>query len=276
MQSVPSNEGCSRENTGTPPPQPSTMTTNESSENFQQQQQQDHIERKMSHASIHSAHSAHSVHSAGQASDLDAGNNMSEFVSAPPPSASAPAPAPAPPLAEGDFGSMQQGPSSESVDTVGGGTNSANLENSSVQKSPMDNVSELGAPSSAVPTPTPTPPPPARDIRKEYLAKMREELEQKSKLEREEIETIKEEAIAELDLMRNQRKKMIDANVAKNRSEQDSMTEVIATETGWEAVATLISEENFCPVEEGQRPPTDLGKMRGLIKTLKYKKPQAA
>ena len=90
------------------------------------------------------------------------------------------------------------------------------------------------------------------------------------------IETIKEEAIAELDLMRNQRKKMIDANVAKNRSEQDSMTEVIATETGWEAVATLISEENFCPVEEGQRPPTDLGKMRGLIKTLKYKKPQAA
>ena len=244
------------------------MTTIESSENFQQQQQQqDHIERKMSHASIHSAHS---VHSAGQASDLDAGNNMSEFVSAPPPSA------PAPPLAEGDFGSMQQGPSSESVDTVGGGTNSTNLENSSVQKSPMDNVSELGAPSSAVPTPTPTPPPPARDIRKEYLAKMREELEQKSKLEREEIETIKEEAIAELDLMRNQRKKMIDANVAKNRSEQDSMTEVIATETGWEAVATLISEENFCPVEEGQRPPTDLGKMRGLIKTLKYKKPQAA
>ena len=281
MQSVPSNEDCSRENTGTPPPQPSMMTTNESSENFQQQQQQqqqqqDHIERKMSHASIHSAHSAHSVHSAGQASDLDAGNNMSEFVSAPPPSAPAPAPAPAPPLAEGDFGSMQQGPSSESVDTVGGGTNSANLENSSVQKSPMDNVSELGAPSSAVPTPTPTPPPPARDIRKEYLAKMREELEQKSKLEREEIETIKEEAIAELDLMRNQRKKMIDANVAKNRSEQDSMTEVIATETGWEAVATLISEENFCPVEEGQRPPTDLGKMRGLIKTLKYKKPQAA
>ena len=65
---------------------------------------------------------------------------------------------------------------------------------------------------------------------------MCQELEQKSKLEREEIETIKEEAIAELDLMRNQRKKMIDANVAKNRSEQDSMTEVIAMETGWEAV----------------------------------------
>ena len=265
MQSMPSNEDFTRgenTNTGTPPPK------NESSESFQpqQQQNQEQMEREMSHASIHSSHS---VHSTGQGSDFnDAGNttNANEFVSAPA----------APPLDEGDFGSMQQGPSSESVDTVGGGTNSANLENSSVQKSPMDNVSELGAPSSAVPTPTPTPPPPARDIRKEYLAKMREELEQKSKLEREEIETIKEEAIAELDLMRNQRKKMIDANVAKNRSEQDSMTEVIATETGWEAVATLISEENFCPVEEGQRPPTDLGKMRGLIKTLKYKKPQAA
>ena len=262
---MPSNEDFTRgenTNTGTPPPK------NESSESFQpqQQQNQEQMEREMSHASIHSSHS---VHSTGQGSDFnDAGNttNANEFVSAPA----------APPLDEGDFGSMQQGPSSESVDTVGGGTNSSNLENSSVQKSPMDNVSELGAPSSAVPTPTPTPPPPARDIRKEYLAKMREELEQKSKLEREEIETIKEEAIAELDLMRNQRKKMIDANVAKNRSEQDSMTEVIATETGWEAVATLISEENFCPVEEGQRPPTDLGKMRGLIKTLKYKKPQAA
>lgn len=223
------------------------------------------MEREMSHASIHSSHSVHSV---GQGSDFnDAGNttNANEFVSAPA----------APPLDEGDFGSMQQGPSSESVDAMGTSTNS--LENSSMQQqSPLENVAELGGLSSAIPTPAPTPPPPARDLRKEYLAKIREELEQKSKLEREEIDTIKEEAVAELELMRNQRKKMIDANVAKNRSEQDSMTEVMATETGWEAVASLISEENFCPVEDGQRPSTDLGKMRGLIKTLKYKKPQTA
>jgi len=170
---------------------------------------------------------------------------------------------------------MQQGPSSESVDAMGMCTNS--LDNSSTQQQPpLENVAELGGLSSAIPTPVPTPPPPARDLRKEYLAKIREELEQKSKLEREEKDTSKEEAVAELELMRNQRKKMIDANVAKNRSEQDSMTEVMATETGWEAVASLISEENFCPVEEGQRPSTDLGKMRGLIKTLKYKKPQTA
>ena len=262
MQSMPSNEDFTRENTntGTPPPK------NESSESFQpQQQNQEQMEREMSHASIHSSHSVHSV---GQGSDFnDAGNttNANEFVSAPA----------APPLDEGDFGSMQQGPSSESVDAMGTSTNS--LENSSMQQqSPLENVAELGGLSSAIPTPAPTPPPPARDLRKEYLAKIREELEQKSKLEREEIDTIKEEAVAELELMRNQRKKMIDANVAKNRSEQDSMTEVMATETGWEAVASLISEENFCPVEDGQRPSTDLGKMRGLIKTLKYKKPQTA
>ena len=268
MQSMPSNEDFTRgENTtGTPPPQPAMMTTNESSESFQpQQQNQEQMEREMSHASIHSSHSVHSV---GQGSDFnDAGNttNANEFVSAPA----------APPLDEGDFGSMQQGPSSESVDAMGTSTNS--LENSSMQQqSPLENVAELGGLSSAIPTPAPTPPPPARDLRKEYLAKIREELEQKSKLEREEIDTIKEEAVAELELMRNQRKKMIDANVAKNRSEQDSMTEVMATETGWEAVASLISEENFCPVEDGQRPSTDLGKMRGLIKTLKYKKPQTA
>lgn len=267
---MPSNEDFTRgENTtGTPPPQPAMMTPNESSESFQpqQQQNQEQMEREMSHASIHSSHS---VHSTGQGSDFnDAGNTtnaMNEFVSAPA----------APPLDEGDFGAMQQGPSSESVDAMGTSTNS--LENSSMQQqSPLENVAELGGLSSAIPTPAPTPPPPARDLRKEYLAKIREELEQKSKLEREEIDTIKEEAVAELELMRNQRKKMIDANVAKNRSEQDSMTEVMATETGWEAVASLISEENFCPVEDGQRPSTDLGKMRGLIKTLKYKKPQTA
>ena len=261
MQSMPSNEDFTRENTtGTPPPK------NESSESFQpQQQNQEQMEREMSHASIHSTHSVHSV---GQGSDFnDAGNttNVNEFVSAPA----------APPLDEGDFGSMQQGPSSESVDAMGMSTNS--LDNSSTQQQPpLENVAELGGLSSAIPTPVPTPPPPARDLRKEYLAKIREELEQKSKLEREEKDTSKEEAVAELELMRNQRKKMIDANVAKNRSEQDSMTEVMATETGWEAVASLISEENFCPVEEGQRPSTDLGKMRGLIKTLKYKKPQTA
>ena len=270
VQSVPSNEDFTRENvTGTPPPQPPMMTTNDSSESFHQQQQQqqnqEQMEREMSHASLHSAHS---VHSTGQGSDFnDAGNNsnMGDSVSAAPP-----------PLDEGDFGSMQQGPSSESVDAMG--TSANNLENSSMQQQqpPMENVAELGGPSSAIPTPVPTPPPPVRDLRKEYLAKMREELEQKSKLEREEIDTIKEEAVAELELMRNQRKKMIDANVAKNRAEQDSMTEVMATETGWEAVASLISEENFCPVEDGHPPPTDLGKMRGLIKTLKYKKPQTA
>lgn len=258
---MPSNEDFTRENTtGTPPPK------NESSESFQpQQQNQEQMEREMSHASIHSTHSVHSV---GQGSDFnDAGNttNVNEFVSAPA----------APPLDEGDFGSMQQGPSSESVDAMGMCTNS--LDNSSTQQQPpLENVAELGGLSSAIPTPVPTPPPPARDLRKEYLAKIREELEQKSKLEREEKDTSKEEAVAELELMRNQRKKMIDANVAKNRSEQDSMTEVMATETGWEAVASLISEENFCPVEDGQRPSTDLGKMRGLIKTLKYKKPQTA
>jgi hypothetical protein len=265
MQSMPSNEDFTRgenTNTGTPPPK------NESSESFQpqQQQNQEQMEREMSHASIHSSHS---VHSTGQGSDFnDAGNTtnaMNEFVSAPA----------APPLDEGDFGAMQQGPSSESVDAMGTSTNS--LENSSMQQqSPLENVAELGGLSSAIPTPAPTPPPPARDLRKEYLAKIREELEQKSKLEREEIDTIKEEAVAELELMRNQRKKMIDANVAKNRSEQDSMTEVMATETGWEAVASLISEENFCPVEDGQRPSTDLGKMRGLITPLKFKKPQTA
>ena len=269
VQSVPSNEDFTRENvTGTSPPQPPMMTTNDSSESFHQQQQQqqqnqEQMEREMSHASLHSAHSVHSI---GQGSDFnDAGNNsnMGDFVSAAPP-----------PLDEGDFGSMQQGPSSDSVDAMGMSANS--LENSSMQQQqpPMENVAELGEPSSAIPTPVPTPPPPVRDLRKEYLAKMREELEQKSKLEREEIDTIKEEAVAELELMRNQRKKMIDANVAKNRAEQDSMTEVMATETGWEAVASLISEENFCPVEDGHPPPTDLGKMRGLIKTLKYKKPQ--
>ena len=265
MQSMPSNEDFTRgenTNTGTPPPK------NESSESFQpqQQQNQEQMEREMSHASIHSSHS---VHSTGQGSDFnDAGNTtnaMNEFVSAPA----------APPLDEGDFGAMQQGPSSESVDAMGTSTNS--LENSSMQQqSPLENVAELGDCLPRFQRQRQRHRRRRRDLLKEYLAKIREELEQKSKLEREEIDTIKEEAVAELELMRNQRKKMIDANVAKNRSEQDSMTEVMATETGWEAVASLISEENFCPVEDGQRPSTDLGKMRGLIKTLKYKKPQAA
>ena len=260
--SIPSNEEI-----------PTNDSWNASEQSQQQQNQQQQIERQMSNASIQSVHSVQSQHS----QEFE----TSDFVSAPANVQQQQQ------LNEGDFGMPQQQQQQQQQ------TDFVSLPASpQLQQSQFNDATSL---SDSVPEQQhqqyhhqqqmqqqmqqkqpPSPISGKRDVRKEYLEKIREELEKKAKLEREEIETIKEEAVAELELLRSTRKKMIDANIAKNRNEQEHMEEVMATETGWEAVASLITDENLCPSQSDAKPrPTDVAKMRALIKTLKYKKPLA-
>ena len=104
-----------------------------------------------------------------------------------------------------------------------------------------------------------------------FRAKQAKALDEKAEAERLEIERIKEEARAELELMNSQRAKVIDAAKATNRELQTAEEELLASTAGWEAVASLVSDENLVPGSL-----TDLSKMRSLLRQLKNTPPAHA
>ena len=101
-----------------------------------------------------------------------------------------------------------------------------------------------------------------------FRAKQAQLLNEKEEAERREIERIKEEAVAELELMTQQRAKLIAAAKQSNRERQTAEEELFANSTGWEAVCNYVSEDNLVPNSL-----TDLSKMRSLLRSLKNAPP---
>lgn len=91
---------------------------------------------------------------------------------------------------------------------------------------------------------------------------------EKEEAEKREIERIKEEAQAEIELMNSQRAKQIANKKQANRERQTAEEQLFANATGWEAVCAYASEENL--VENSL---TDLSKMRSLLRVLKNTPP---
>ena len=104
-----------------------------------------------------------------------------------------------------------------------------------------------------------------------FRAQQAKQLAEKEDAERLEIERIKEEAQAELELMDSQRAKQIAAAKAANRERQSAEVELFANASGWEAVVNLVSEENLVPESL-----TDLSKMKSLLRVLKNTPPVKA
>jgi hypothetical protein len=104
-----------------------------------------------------------------------------------------------------------------------------------------------------------------------FRAQQAKQLAEKEDAERLEIERIKEEAQAELELMDSQRAKQIAAVKAANRERQSAEVELFANASGWEAVVNLVSEENLVPESL-----TDLSKMKSLLRVLKNTPPVKA
>lgn len=101
-----------------------------------------------------------------------------------------------------------------------------------------------------------------------FRAKQAQLLAEREEAERREIERIKEEAVAELELMTQQRAKLIAAAKQSNRERQTAEEELFANSTGWEAVCNYVSEDNLVPNSL-----TDLSKMRSLLRSLKNAPP---
>lgn len=101
-----------------------------------------------------------------------------------------------------------------------------------------------------------------------FRAKQARLIAEKEDVERREIERIKEEAVAELELMAQQRAKIIAAAKQSNRERQTAEEELFANSTGWEAVCNYVSEDNLVPNSL-----TDLSKMRSLLRLLKNAPP---
>lgn len=104
-----------------------------------------------------------------------------------------------------------------------------------------------------------------------FRAEQAKQLAEKEDAERLEIERIKEEAQAELELMDSQRAKQISAAKAANRERQTAEEELFANASGWEAVCNLVSEDNLVPDSS-----TDLSKMKSLLRVLKNTPPVKA
>ena len=104
-----------------------------------------------------------------------------------------------------------------------------------------------------------------------FRAQQAKQLAEKEDAERLEIERIKEEAQAELELMDSQRAKQIAAAKAANRERQSAEVELFANASGWEAVVNLVSDENLVPESL-----TDLSKMKSLLRVLKNTPPVKA
>ena len=101
-----------------------------------------------------------------------------------------------------------------------------------------------------------------------FRAEQAKVISEKDDEEKREIERIKEEAQAEIELMNSQRAKQIANKKQANRERQTAEEELFANATGWEAVCAYASEENL--VENSL---TDLSKMRSLLRVLKNTPP---
>ena len=101
-----------------------------------------------------------------------------------------------------------------------------------------------------------------------FRAEQAKVISEKEDEEKREIERIKEEAQAEIELMNSQRAKQIANKKQANRERQTAEEELFANATGWEAVCAYASEENL--VENSL---TDLSKMRSLLRVLKNTPP---
>ena len=101
-----------------------------------------------------------------------------------------------------------------------------------------------------------------------FRAEQAKQLAEREEAEKREIERIKEEAQAELELMDSQRAKQIASAKQANRERQTAEEELFANANGWEAVCNYMSDENLVPDSL-----TDLSKMRSLIRVLKNAPP---
>ena len=101
-----------------------------------------------------------------------------------------------------------------------------------------------------------------------FRAEQAKVISEKEDEEKREIERIKEEAQAEIELMNSQRAKQIANKKQANRERQTAEEELFANATGWEAVCAYASEENL--VENSL---TDLSKMCSLLRVLKNTPP---
>jgi hypothetical protein len=101
-----------------------------------------------------------------------------------------------------------------------------------------------------------------------FRAEQAKQIAEREEAEKREIERIKEEAQAELELMASQRAKQIASAKQANRERQTAEEELFANTSGWEAVCNYVSDENLVPDSL-----TDLSKMRSLLRVLKNTPP---
>eukprot|EP00227_Mantoniella_beaufortii_P005631 CAMPEP_0197613418 /NCGR_PEP_ID=MMETSP1326-20131121/59010_1 /TAXON_ID=1155430 /ORGANISM="Genus nov. species nov., Strain RCC2288" /LENGTH=299 /DNA_ID=CAMNT_0043182281 /DNA_START=61 /DNA_END=960 /DNA_ORIENTATION=+ len=83
--------------------------------------------------------------------------------------------------------------------------------------------------------------------------------------EKRELQSIREEAAAERELMYSRRDKQLEAAYRTNRERQAVSEQVTASLSGWEAVWALVSDENLVPDKK-----SDLSRFKQLLTRLKH------
>lgn len=102
----------------------------------------------------------------------------------------------------------------------------------------------------------------------EWKAAQQAAIAEKEEAEKRELQSIREEAQAERDLMYSQRQKQLQAVYKNNREKQAAADQVTASQTGWEAVLNLLSDENLVPDKH-----TDLSRFKQMLVRLKHQRP---
>ena len=102
----------------------------------------------------------------------------------------------------------------------------------------------------------------------EWKAEQQRAIAEKEAEEKRELQTIREEAQAERELMYSQREKQLQAVYKNNRERQAATEQTTASQTGWEAVINLLSDENLVPDKH-----TDLGRFKQMLTRLKHQQP---
>ena len=102
----------------------------------------------------------------------------------------------------------------------------------------------------------------------EWKANQQRNILEKEAEEVRELQTIREEAAAERELMYSQREKQLQAVHTSNRERQAATEQTTANQTGWEAVFNLLSDENLVPDKH-----TDLARFKQMLTRLKHQQP---
>ena len=102
----------------------------------------------------------------------------------------------------------------------------------------------------------------------EWKADQQRLIAEKEAEEVRELQSIREEAQAERDLVYSQREKQLQAVYKSNRERQAVSVETSAGQTGWEAVLALVSDENLVPDRH-----TDLSRFKQMLTRLKHQVP---